>query len=259
MEEKNREIEISLKDIWHVFLRCWWVMVIALVVVGAGLYGFLSLTHTDLYTAQVTAYVMRDTGKTLSTTEVSITNNIIEDFVYSVTTDSVVESVIDSTGVTATPDQLRRSVQTQSDEKLHYVHIAVTAADPESAQILANAFADETCALFKKLFNGDDYARVVDYAKTPETPSNPISKVKVLAVALGAAILVYAVYFVLFLLDDKINDAEDVGKYLDVNLLGQIPNWNDVRRRKKGNGYGYYYSGGAPGQAADSAKKGAEQ
>ena len=40
-------------------------------------------------------------------------------------------------------------------------------------------------------------------------------------------------------MNDKINSAEDVEKYLGMSMLGMIPNRNDsVRRKSK---YGYYY------------------
>jgi hypothetical protein len=41
-------------------------------------------------------------------------------------------------------------------------------------------------------------------------------------------------------MDDKINSAEDVERYLGMSTLGMIPNRQDsVRRKAK---YGYYYS-----------------
>ena len=41
------------------------------------------------------------------------------------------------------------------------------------------------------------------------------------------------IYLVMFLMDDKINDPEDVEKYLKLSILGQIPNKSDAGRRKK--------------------------
>ena len=51
-EEKNSEMEISLRDLGAVFLHCWWIMLIAAVVVTVALYAFLSSTHRDEYTAE---------------------------------------------------------------------------------------------------------------------------------------------------------------------------------------------------------------
>jgi hypothetical protein len=82
---------------------------------------------------------------------------------------------------------------------------------------------------------------------------------KIALIALVAAIAVYGVFFVLYLLDDKISTAEDVEKYLGVNMLGQIPNREEAQRRKK-KGYGDYYDYGygnayATGKSNTSAQE----
>ena len=255
-EEKSKEFELSinLKDFWYVFLRCWWVMAIVAVAVGAALYGFLSFTHKDQFTAQAKLYVMREKQENsrLQTADVSISNNLIDDCVYSVHTDYVLDRVIENTGTKLTKAQLTRMISaankvvgsssnSTSTINSHYVLVAVTAADPQSAQTLANEVSRQTCSLFEYVFDGESYVKIVDEAELPVKPSNPISKRNVLLIAFAGAVLVYALYFVLFLLDDKVNDAEDVRKYLDVNVLGQIPNRQDARRRKKGSAY-YAYS-----------------
>ena len=50
--------------------------------------------------------------------------------------------------------------------------------------------------------------------------------------------------------------AEDVEKYLGVNMLGQIPNRDEAQRRKK-KGYGGYYYGYGYGNAYTTGKSGA--
>jgi hypothetical protein len=64
---------------------------------------------------------------------------------------------------------------------------------------------------------------------------------RLILISLIAAIAVYGVFFVMYLLDDKISTADDVEKYLGVNILGMIPNRYDAQRKKKGKS-GYYYS-----------------
>ena len=89
------------------------------------------------------------------------------------------------------------------------------------------------------LFDSENYTKIIDEATLPTSPSNPVSKLRVLIAAMVGAVLVYVVFFVLFLLDDKINSADDVRKYLEISVLGEIPNRRDVSRRKKK--YGTYY------------------
>jgi hypothetical protein len=54
-------------------------------------------------------------------------------------------------------------------------------------------------------------------------------------VALIAAILVYAVFFLMFMFDDSVWTDEEIEKYLGLSVLGDIPDANSTRKK----GYGY--------------------
>ena len=109
---------------------------------------------------------------------------------------------------------------------------------------MANVFCERVNAMNKESDVNEEnktLVRVWDEATTPTAASNPISMFRIVLVALIAAIAVYGIFFVIYLLDDKISTADDVEKYLGVNILGMIPNRYDAQRKKKGKS-GYYYS-----------------
>ena len=118
----------------------------------------------------------------------------------------------------------------------------MTAADPVEAASLVTSLANVTCDFMNNdMYDGQKLFKVVDQNVVPDQPSNPISMLKILLVAFACAIVVYAVYLVMFLMDDKINTPEDVERYLGLNLLGQIPNKKDTGRGKRY--YAQYSSG----------------
>ena len=92
--------------------------------------------------------------------------------------------------------------------------------------------------------NGEQMITVVGEGNLPEAPSNPVSMIKIAAVAFVFAVLVYAIYFLLFIFDDKVNNSKDVEQYLGLTVLGAIPDKSSIssRRKKYGYGYGYYSS-----------------
>ncbi len=234
-EEKNREIEIRFSDLWAVFLHCWWIMMIVGAVITVGLYIFMNATHEDLYTSTVSVYVMKESEST-NTGDVSISNVLIDDFVHTATLDSVLEQVIYNCGSTMSVKEFRRVIDIEKIDETRFVEISVTVKDPERAAEFANALANQTClTLNRELLNGQEYSSVANPGKAPDLdkPSNPVSLVKILLIAFVFAIAIYAVYLVLFLMDDKINSPEDVAKYLELSILGQIPNKYDVNRSSK--------------------------
>jgi hypothetical protein len=55
------------------------------------------------------------------------------------------------------------------------------------------------------------------------------------------------IFLFIFLLDDRIRTEEDIERYLGLSILGDIPNIDDVKNKKKGyykyKGYGAYTGG----------------
>ena len=129
------------------------------------------------------------------------------------------------------------SVTNKTDTR--FVYVSVTAADPEAAAEIATAVAEVSCKTLNNLYGSgkteekENIFKVYSEGEAPEGISNPVSKLTVLLVAFAAAAVIYVIYLVMFLMDDKINDPEDVEKYLKLSILGQIPNKQDAGRRKK--------------------------
>ena len=57
--------------------------------------------------------------------------------------------------------------------------------------------------------------------------------IKIGLIGVLAAMLVYAVAMMRYLLNDKIGSAEDVEKYLELNVLGAIPSRQNLSSTKK--------------------------
>ncbi len=248
MEEKS-SFEIRLSDFWTVLKRCWWIMLAAMVVVALATYIVMSVTHKSEYTSTATLYVGETNSENMSSGDITIANSLVKDFNELITSNKIIVGVYERTGSMLEPSQIKNMIEISNPESTHVLYISVTAKDPESAKLLVNAFAEVTRDEFNALFSfvdkdgeerGTDLLTIFDYGIVPTHESNPVSALKILLIAFAVAMLIYVVFFVLFVLDDKINTAEDVQKYLGMSLLGEIPNRADVGRRKSK--YGYYAS-----------------
>ena len=235
-EEKNREIEVRIRDLWAVFLHCWWIMLGVGVIVTLGLYLLLGATHKNEYTATTTVYVLRENANFGNTTDISIANVLVNDYMYLATSDEALQSTIEEAGVSdvMSVGKLRRNVNVIHQEGTRFIRLSVTAEDPEMAAVLANMLAEIVGEKHNQLLGEDNFSRVSSAAHIPERPSNPISLLRILLVAFVCAVIVYGIYLILFLLDDKINTPEDVERYLGLNLLGQIPNGDESAARIRG-------------------------
>lgn len=254
--EETKEVELRLQDFWDIFKRCWIVMLAAFIVVGAALYIFLTATHEDAYTASVSIYILRnDSGEdgktnTVVYNDVSLATQLIKDCkVLMVSRENVLKPVLNEmpTLVNTNWKDLEQmiTISGQSDNRI--LTLSVTSTDRETSAELADKVAEHASEYVNVIYK-QPIATIVDHAEVPTEPSNPVSKLKVMLVAFAAAVVVYALYFVVFMLDDKINTAEDVEKYLGVSMLGMIPNRYDSARRRSKYGYGYYASSSPDGE-----------
>lgn len=233
-EEKKQETEIRIGDLINIFLHCWWIMALVAAIVFVTLFAVSKANYKPEYTATATVYVMKDSENS-TTGEVSIANTLVNDYMELVTMDRVIAQVCHDTGLIITSNAFRRMVSVTSIDSTRFVHVSITASDPARASEIANSLAANACKILNDdLLNGQPYASVANESVPPSSPSNPISVLKLLIFAFLGAVAVYGVYFVLYLLDDKVNNAEDVEKYLGLSVLGQIPNKHEVSRKKKG-------------------------
>ena len=251
MEEMTKHTEIKLGDLLAVFKRCWWLMLITLVVVSVLLSTFMNLTHRDEYTSTVTVWAMRNIGGEgagKNATDVSIANYLINDYKALLASDAVIEAVIEDQKLeNTTVKDLRRVIRIGHEEDTRILEISITAGDAATAKKLADAWAGEFCGYINGMMNGEQMISVVGEANLPDTPSNPISTVKIVAIAFVFALIVYALFFLFFIFDDKINGASDVEHYLGLTVLGAIPDKSTISKSRKKYGYGYgYYSNQQP-------------
>lgn len=253
MEEKTTGVEIRVSDLWLIFKRCWWLMLAVLLIVFAVVYLVITNNHEDEYTATAIVWAMNmPSAGNVATSDVSIGTYLINDYKQLITTQGVLEEVIRQQNLVAlSPGKLASMVSIHHELNTRVMYVSVTSASPQSAQKIVNSLVGVFCDRLNAKNNGTDVVSkdlvtVWDEAEVPTVPSNKISILKIAIIALLCAFAVYGIYFVLYLLDDKINTAEDVEKYLGVSMLGVIPNRQDASRKgRKGAYYGFSERTGA--------------
>jgi len=247
MEETNKGIDIRLSDLWEILKRCWWMMLAVLIIVFTVVYIYTVNTHEDRYTSTATVWALgsnaSSSGQT-STSDVSIATQLIHDYKELILAHNVLEETLVRSKVYSNipVERFERMVSINNTDGSRVLYVSVTAPDKNASSTLANTLVEVFCERVNdKNEEGKTLVTPWDEATVPTSSSNPISELKIALIAMVFAIAVYGVFFVMYLLDDKISTADDVEKYLGVNILGVIPNRYDAQRKKKGKS-GYYYS-----------------
>jgi len=234
-EEKSTDIDLGLEDLLGILRQCWIIMLAVAIAAGVGLYVFLNATHVDEYTAQATIYVGSgdsEGSSGMTTSDFTIADKLVQDCLKVATHRQTLKKVIENQSRVMKVGDLQKRVAAKNYSNSRLIDVSVSATDKEAAMELADELAAVICEEVNRA-NGNDRCTVFYEADLPESISNPISKLTVLLVAIASAIVVYVVYLILFLMDDKINGPEDVERHLQLSILGQIPNKQDAGRRKK--------------------------
>ena len=238
MEEQNKGVNIKIQDLWQILKGSWIVVLAALIVMTSASYIFLKATHEDQYTAKVTLWAIRDSVSASgpSSSDVNAGASLTEDYKQLITSNRIVIQVKENLGMPTSVSDLKRMASVSEDGRI--LTLSITASTKTRAQEIANEWGVVFCEAINTTVNngssGDSIVmiKVWETAALPTAPSNPVKPLYAFLAGIVAAVLVYVLYLVRFILDDKITGPEDVENYLGLNVLGAIPDKNALKSKR---------------------------
>ena len=240
-------VEIDLLKLAAAYLRKWWLIVI-FGLAGAGIALAISVyLIVPQYRANITIYVNNyrntENQEYVSGTDLSTAQKLVNTYTNMLTSDTVLEEVIDSTGYDYTAAELREFISTQQVGDTEIFKVFVTHADPNTAAEIANAIARTAPNSIEDFVEGSS-TKIIDYAKTPTGRNSPNYTKNTIIGGLIGGILILAILTLEFLMDVRIKNEQDLGALCDVPILGQIPDFSQLELRKSSSNKSNYEYGG---------------
>jgi len=207
------------------------------------MFMYMKKTHVPMYTAKTSIWALKNadgSGNTVEAQDVSIATYLVNDYkekLVGPTERQLVSDALKTQGKNYSESVLASMVSVSHKEESRIITLSVRATTPEDAQLIANTWSKIFDTHLSELMSGDKMV-VTEDALLPRGISNPLSPIKAGLIGCLMAGLVYAIFFLKFKLDDKINSADDVERYLGLTVLGAIPNRNEVAT--KGHHYRYF-------------------
>ena len=250
MDNRTTTKEITLRDLFEIFLKNLWVMALAAVICMAGVFVGTELFLPDRYESTATIYILRqseDASSGEASTDFSLALKVVNDCTYMLKSHTVLDQVISQHGLDLSYAELYDCVSTHNPEDTRILEVTVVA--DTAAQ--AKAIVDSICTIGAVNINGAmgfEQVNLFELGVPESEPCNRIGLVGLFLLGVAAAVITYGVFLVIYLLDDTIRDDEDVMRYLGLSVLGDIPD-----AASEGSGaYGY----GAYGYAGKNGRKG---
>lgn len=249
----NNTRVITIRHLLQILIHRLWIMALAAIVCAGGLFIINQLTFTPQYNSTATLYILRqDTKDQVYNTdsEFSLALKVVNDCTYLLKSHAVIDEVIDTIGLDMTYEQLNRKISTSNPDNTRILEVTVEADTPEQAKEIA----DNLCQVGQeKITEAMGFQQVNFYERGTLNyqPCNKVSLTFYVLIGIVAAMLVYAIFLITFLLDDRIRTDEDIQQYLGLSVLGNIPNADSGSKNKYG-----YYSAYTQNTVTKIAKKG---
>ena len=264
MKKESTLTTFDLMDIWHIFI--WHLIPIfaAAALAIAGLYVYAKFFKVTKYKSTATVYILkqeREGDSSYTQSDFTLALNVVNDCVYMIRSYEVLDDVIEELGLDMTASELSKCITTRNPDGTRILEVSVETPSAEQSKRIV----DSVCRIGAEKISATmsmDQVNIYSLGKVPDKPSNSIGLFKYSLAGVIAAFIAFFGYFIAFLCDDKVKTEEDVAKYLNLSVLGIIPNAEDASGKKykkykysRYKAYGRYqpYKYGSYGNTAPSA------
>ena len=263
MVNGNKEaFEIDLQKLFFAYLNKWWLLLVYAVTAAALIAVFTVNFITPMYTASVTIYVNnagRDqkvnyiTGSNLETSK-----QLVNTYIQIMGSDSVLEKVSATGNLGMEAKEIRRCMHAAQKGEAEIFAVKISHPDPQMAAKIANAIAEVAPGEIESYVEGSS-TKVIDYAKVPKGPSSPNLTKNIVLGGLIGGLLAVAYITLIFLLDVRIKDEEELAQLFGIPVLGQIPGFGTESGKRRGALKHGAYETQESNTAASEEKKGRKE
>ena len=244
--------EIQLYDFWKILKRCFVFMIIAAILVAGGTYVASMVTFTPMYESTATLYILKTQNdnqqSSNDSSNFSLALNVVDDCTFLIKSHKVLDRVIDELGLKCTYSTLYNKVTTNNPENTRILQITVKTTNAKKSQTIVNKICDIGIESIKEAM-GMEQVNKHEGGVLNTKICNQISKRTFVLYGAIAAVLVYVVFFLIFVLDDSLITNEDLENVLGIGIISEIPNayehssgeYNGKQYKKGYGGYGYGY------------------
>ena len=173
----------------------------------------------------------QDVNANVTSDQINSATKLVSTYSIIIKSDTVLQQVIDNLGLNLTYAKLNKRVTVAAVDDTQVMKITVQSDSPEWARQVCEQIITVAPDVIKEAVEAGS-VKVISNASLATEPVSPnIKKNTMLAAAVGF-VLVIGIIVLQVLLDNKINTEEDVTKYLDMTVLGVIPQYDQGGKKE---------------------------
>jgi len=215
---------IDLREYFDVIRkRIWIILLIAVVAtITAGIISFFILE--PIYETSTTMMVgnTKSQEQMIEYTDVLLSQKLVKTYGEIAKSRTVSKEVISNLKLDMSPEQLKGKVNVNLVGDTEIIMIKVQDTDPELAAKIANDLAGVFMKHVIQIMRVDN-VQVIDKAEIPRRPIKPRPSLNMVIAGFVGLMTGLGIVFLLEYLDNTIKTPSDVEKYLELPIIGAIP------------------------------------
>lgn len=203
---------------------------LAAALVGFTASKFLMIPKYDS-SALMIVNTRQDVNANVTSDQINSATKLVSTYSIIIKSDTVLQQVIDNLGLNLTYAKLNKRVTVAAVDDTQVMKITVQSDSPEWARQVCEQIITVAPDVIKEAVEAGSVKVISNPSLATEPVSPNIKKNTMLAAAVGF-VLVIGIIVLQVLLDNKINTEEDVTKYLDMTVLGVIPQYDQGGKKE---------------------------
>lgn len=232
MNNEENEV-IDLVEILYAIRQHLLEVILATVV--AAIIGFAAskLLMTPQYSSSAMMIVntRQDVTSNVTSDQINSATKLVATYSIIIKSDTVLQQVIENLGLGMTYSELNSRVSVQAVDDTQVMKITVNSTSPEWAQTVCDEILAVSPDIIKEAVEAGS-VKVISKASLNPHPISPNIKKNTALGAMVGLVLALGIIVLQVLLDNKINTEEDVTKYLDMTVLGVIPQYDQGGKKE---------------------------
>ena len=227
--QNRRTAQIDLVKLSLFILKRIWIVAICAVIGFGAMYWYVSRSRVDTYTASGTMYVYNGNPNLVNygytnTSDLSSAVRLIDTYTIVMKSNKVMDVVSErlaSAYPGITPGYLRGTLSMRSVSETGVVEVVCRTNDGQKSADICNMVLDVAPAEIIRVVSAGNI-EVVDYATVPLRADSRNETRRAMTGALAGAVLAAGILVLLFLLDRKIKDTDDLTNNFTPPVLSSI-------------------------------------
>lgn len=231
MDKKAYET-IDLLEVLNAVRQHILAIILTTLVLAAAGFGVSKFLMTPMYQASALMIVntRQDITSNVTSDQINSATKLVSTYSIILKSDTVLNQVIENLGLNMDYQQLANRVTVSAVDDTQVMKVTVTSDNPEWARQVCEQITQISPDVILEAVEAGSVKVISKASISPEPVSPNVSRNTARGAVAGLVISV-GIVFLMVLLDNTINNEEDVSKYLDLTVVGVIPEYEGGKKK----------------------------